>query len=67
MKPVRKLTGILELPGIFGDFGREWFGRCQALDVVKLASHVEPNTLVAPYLLLQIGQLPHMACCTTSI
>jgi hypothetical protein len=53
LKPVRKLTGILELPGIFGDFGREWYGRCQVLDVVKLplASHVEPNTLVAPYLL----------------
>jgi hypothetical protein len=54
VKPVRKLTGILELPGIFRDVKEEWslpgFGRRQH-GIIKMAtSYVEPNIPVALYL-----------------
>ncbi len=59
VKPVRRLTGILELPGIFGDVEEEWslrgFGR-RHLGIIKIATpHVEPNIPVSPYLFRELS------------
>jgi hypothetical protein len=55
-KLVRKLTGILELPGIFRDAEGQWslpgFGRRQLGIRKTAASHVEPKTPVAPILVM---------------